>query len=375
MRANVAAPLRIVHVLSSLKMGGQERVALDLAAAQVKRGHRVAALSIAPLPHGELAPRFEAAGARVLSAPKGEGFDAGLVARLARLFARERFDVVHTHNPQPLAYAAPAGRLARATVVHTKHGKNPATGRKLWLRRATGHLAHAYVAVSEATAEVARANHECSPRRLHVIPNGVDLEAFKPDPQGRRAARAELGIPEDAWVVGTVGRVSAEKDHPLLVRAAGPLLGPKARLVIVGDGDEMPAAREAARPFSPWVTLTGMRHDVPRLLASFDVFALSSRSEGLPLALLEGMASGLAVVSTDVGGVGEVVDRGAAARLVAAGDEAALRSALAGLLASPDLTRDLAARARARAAHYAADRVVDAYLALYTRAARGREVQ
>jgi glycosyltransferase involved in cell wall biosynthesis len=143
----------------------------------------------------------------------------------------------------------------------------------------------------------------------------------------------------------------------------------------VGDGDEMPAAREAARPFSPWVTLTGMRHDVPRLLASFDVFALSSRSEGLPLALLEGMASGLAVVSTDVGGVGEVVDRGAAARLVAAGDEAALRSALAGLLASPDLTRDLAARARARAAHYAADRVVDAYLALYTRAARGREVQ
>jgi glycosyltransferase involved in cell wall biosynthesis len=239
-------------------------------------------------------------------------------------------------------------------------------------------MAHAYVAVSEATAEVARKNHECAASRLHVIPNGVDLDAFAPDASARRAVRAELGLPEDARVVGTVGRVSAEKDHALLVRAMGPLLGPGVRLVIVGDGAEMPALREAAKPFAAWVSLTGMRDDIPRVLASFDVFALSSRSEGLPLALLEAMACGLAIVSTDVGGVGEVVEHGAAARLVPPRNEAALRQALEALLTSPDAStemRVLGARARARAERYAADRVVDAYLDLYVTAARTRQLK
>lgn len=357
--------MRIAHVLSSFGMGGQERVALDLAAAQVRRGHDVAAISIAPLPHGELASRFEKAGVRVLGAPKGQGFDAALVGRLARLLRREQIEIVHTHNPQPLAYGAPAGRLARARVVHTKHGRNPERGRRLWLRRATGHLAHAYVAVSEATAVVARENRECVPSRLHVIPNGVDLAAFAPDPAARRALRAELGIAEDAIVIGTVGRVSVEKDHALLVRAVGPLLGERVRLVIVGDGAEMARVRGEASAFGDLVTLTGMREDIPRLLASFDVFALSSKSEGLPLALLEAMASTLAIVSTDVGGVGEVVERGTAARLVPASDEAALRAAVREVIASPETMRALATRARARAEHYATDRVVDAYLALY----------
>src|SRR5690606_8358656 len=102
-------PMRIAHVLSSFAMGGQERVALDLAAAQARRGHHVSAVSIAPLPHGALAVRFEEAGVRVLSAPKARGFDGTLALRLARLFRHERVDVVHTHNPQPLAYGAPAG--------------------------------------------------------------------------------------------------------------------------------------------------------------------------------------------------------------------------------------------------------------------------
>lgn len=357
--------MRIAHVLSSFGMGGQERVALDLAAAQVKRGHDVAAVSIAPLPHGELAARFEAEGIRVLAAPKGEGFDAGLVGRLAKVLRDARIDVVHTHNPQPLAYGAPAGRLVRATVVHTKHGRNPERGRRLWLRRATGHLAHAYVAVSEATADVARANRECVPSRLHVIPNGVDLPAYAPSSEARLAVRAELGIPPEAIVVGTVGRVSVEKDHALLVRAMGPLLGAATRLVVVGDGAEMTTVRRVAEPFAPFVALPGMRHDVPRWLSAFDVFALSSRSEGLPLALLEAMAAGLPIVSTDVGGVAEVTLRGEAARLVPPNDEEALRGAIASLLADGEGRKDLAARGRRRAEDFATDRVVDAYLALY----------
>ncbi|MDF2694675.1 MAG: hypothetical protein K0S65_3058 [Labilithrix sp.] len=363
--------LGIAHVLSSFGMGGQERVALDLAAEQVRRGHRVIAVSIAPLPHGMLAEAFTAKGIAVHSVPKGRGVDPRVALGLARLLRRERIDVVHTHNPQPLVYGATAGRLTRTGVVHTKHGVNPDAGRKLWLRRATGHLAHAYVAVSDATAEVARKNHECFPSRLSIIRNGIDLDAYRPDPDARQAVRAELGIPEDAWVFGTVGRVSVEKDHALLVRAAGPLLGERTRLVIVGDGAEMDRVRAEARRFEPWIVLAGMRRDAPRLLAAFDAFVLSSRTEGLPIALLEAMATGLPIVSTEVGGVGEVTEHGGSAILVPPNDEAALSRALAEV---QDRSRAgaLAGRARKRAQAFDLKNVTDAYLALYRAAIRAR---
>ncbi len=365
--ADSGGTLRIAHVLSSFGMGGQERVALDLAGEQVRQGHHVIAVSLAPLPHGVLAAEFEARGVGVRSIPKGRGVDPRVVLGLVRLLRTERIDVVHTHNPQPLVYGAAAARLARRGIVHTKHGVNPDAGRRLWLRRASGHLAHAYVAVSDATAKVARENRECQPSRLSIIRNGIDLEAYRPDEATRRAVRDELGIPAGAWVFGTVGRVSVEKDHALLVRAAGPLLGPDVRLVIVGDGAEMERVRAEAKRYEPWVVLAGMRRDPARLLASFDAFVLSSRSEGLPIALLEAMATGLPTVSTEVGGVAEVALHGAAALLVPPRDEAALSRALKEVMA-PERAQSLAARARTRARAFALDAVCDSYLKLYRQA-------
>lgn len=340
-------------------------MASELAAAQVRRGDLVHAVSLASLPHGPLSAQLRAHGVRVHALPKGPSFDTRLVARLVELLRAEEVDVVHTHNPQPLAYGSIAGRLARRAVVHTKHGVNPERGRRLWLRRFGGHLVHAYVAVSDATAEVARRNRECRPERLRVIANGVDLEAYRQDDAARLEVRSELGIPHDSWVFGTVGRVSLEKDHAHLVRAAGPLLGPRVRLVIAGDGAEMPKVREEATRYAPWVVLTGMRGDVPRVLASFDAFVLSSRSEGLPLALLEAMASALPVVATDVGGVAEVVMHGRAGVLVAPRDEAALCRALRELMADPAGARALGGRGLARARHYDAASVALRYTALY----------
>jgi glycosyltransferase involved in cell wall biosynthesis len=346
-------------------MGGQERVALDLAAAQVRRGHEVCVITLAPPPHGALASEFLARGVAIHSVPKGPSFDLRLIVRLARLLREERIDVVHTHNPQPLAYGAAAGRLARTAVVHTKHGVNPDRGRRLWLRRVGGHLAHAYVAVSPATADVARDNRECVARRLHVIANGVDLAAYAPDAVARRETRAELGVPAEAFLLGTVGRVSVEKDHALLVRAAGPLLGPRVRLVIAGDGAELANVRAEAKRYERWVILTGVRRDVPRVLAALDAFVLSSRSEGLPLALLEAMACGLPAVATNVGGVADVLDHGGAGHLVPPRDEEALRGALEALMADPAAARELGARARERARRYDAAGVVDQYMELY----------
>jgi glycosyltransferase involved in cell wall biosynthesis len=363
-------PLVIAHVLPSFGLGGQERVALRLATQQQASGHRALAVSLAPPPEGALAEEFRQAGIEPLTVPKkGRGLDFGLPARLAAEFRGKDVTVVHAHNPQALIYAALAGKAAGATVVYTCHGQNSLAPGRLWLTRLASLLIDAYVGVSPRIVERARCHHECPEAKLLVIENGVDLSAFRPDADARREVRAELGLPEAAWVVGTVGRLVEDKDPGLLLRAALPLLGPDARLVFVGDGPLYPAlqAMAARHPAGHCVSFLGARHDVPRLLAAFDVFALSSRTEGLPLALLEAMAVGLPIVATAVGGVPDVVRDGWSARLVPSADEAALREALAQLRGHPTAAVELGRCAREESLRFSAASMTTRYLDLYHR--------
>jgi glycosyltransferase involved in cell wall biosynthesis len=352
----------IVHILSSYGVGGQERVALDLAAGQAARGHRVSAVSLAGEPDGPLAGEFIAAGVAVHRVARKERLDPVLVGKLARVLRELDADLVHTHNPLALTYGAPAARLARARIVHTKHGMNPGSQIEKILRRGAARLVAAFVAVSETTAAQAREQGDCDPAKLRVIPNGIRLERFRPDPAVRAAVRTELGIPHDAWVIGSVGRVDEFKNHALLIAAAAPRLGDRYRVVVVGDG---PVLEELARHASPFVTLTGRRMDVDRLLPAFDVFALTSKSEGLPLVVLEAMAAGLPVVATAVGGLPDVIEHGATGLLVPV-EVGACAAALDRMSADPDQARAMGARAREVAlVRYSADRMLDDYLAVY----------
>jgi glycosyltransferase involved in cell wall biosynthesis len=319
-----------------------------------------------------MAEEFAQAGVEVGRVPKGPGVDLTLVPRLASELRARRAEVVHTHNPLPLIYGAPTARLVGAAAIHTKHGANPSRLANRLLRRAAAQFVHAYVAVSDVTAEQARTHHDVAPRKLHTIPNGIRLERYAPDAEARVAARVELGL-GDAWVVGTVGRLDSYKNQAMLVRAMAPLLSSRVRLVIIGDGGERAAieAEIAALPEPRWVVMAGRRMDVPRLVHAFDVFVLSSTTEGLPLVVPEAMAAGLPVVSTAVGGIPGVIEDGVTGLLVPV-DEAALRGALARLERERALARTMGARARTVALEkYSYDRMVDAYLALYADA-RGR---
>jgi glycosyltransferase involved in cell wall biosynthesis len=342
--------LTIAHVLSSFHTGGQERVALDLATAQRKAGHRVLAVSIARAPEGPNADAFRAAGAQTQTIAKGRGFDLSLPVRLAAFLFKHGVDIVHTHNPHALIYGVPAAKLLRAISVHTKHGRNPDGARRMWLRRSVSLLVDAYVAVTPRLATVAIENHECAPERIRVIPNGIDTARFEAHPDARRRTRAEFGISDEAFVVGTVGRLSPEKNQALLVDAMTPLLGPQMQLVIVGDGPEREplSLRVAATWRTQFVRMTGARSDVENLLAAFDAFALTSSSEGLPLVLLEAMAMRLPVISTSVGGIPDLVEPGVTGFLVESGDRIALGERLAWLASRPPLALEVAERAQRR---------------------------
>jgi glycosyltransferase involved in cell wall biosynthesis len=155
----------------------------------------------------------------------------------------------------------------------------------------------------------------------------------------------------------------------LLLRAALPLLGPEARLVFVGDGPLLPTLRALAarHPAGHFASFVGARHDVPRLLAAFDAFALSSRTEGLPLALLEAMSVGLPIVATEVGGVPDVVRDGYSAWLVPSEDEAALRAALVELRSDPTAAAAIGAQGQQEGRRFSAATMTSRYLDLYRR--------
>ena len=366
----------VAHILSSFDMGGQERVALDLAASQVRAGYRVSALSLAPPPDGPLAAEFRAAGAGVdrVARPR-PGVDPILVLRLSRWLGKHGVDLAHTHNRMALIYGAPAARLSGASVVHTKHGNNRKGGARLLAGKLAARFVDAFVAVSPETAAFARGRHEVDERRLSVIPNGIELGRFHPEPGARERVRAELGIDGDAWVVGTVGRIAVEKNQALLLRAAAPLLGPKTRLVVAGDGPLLPSLSElaAALGIARFVHLLGPRPDVPDLLNALDAFVLCSNTEGLPLVIPEAMATGLPVVSTNVGGIPTVIDEGQTGFLIAVGDEEALRDRMARLRADPETSRACGSRARSAAVNrFSAERMQRDYLELYQRVLSGR---
>jgi glycosyltransferase involved in cell wall biosynthesis len=271
----------------------------------------------------------------------------GLVELIA-LMRRVAPDVVHANSSK----AGVLGRLAAAVTgvpvrIFTVHGWafSASPGRASaalyrWADRLMAPLTTLTICVAERERAAGLAAGTCHPARTVVIPNAVDVDAA---PRARGDG--------DQPLVVAVGRLAAPKDAVTLVRALAGVRDLRFRALIVGDGPDRPAVEAELRRLGleGAVELAGTRGDVPELLAGADVFALSSRSEGAPISILEAMAAGLPVVATRVGGVGETVVDGETGLLVPAGDPAAMSAALERLLADPELRRRLGAAGREHA--------------------------
>jgi len=364
--------MRILHVSQTLGMGGQERLILNLSRELVARGHTVGVISLTT--GGALRPELTDGDPpiEVIDVTRRDGFDAAIVLRMARTLRRLRPDAVHTHNPAPMLYTAPAARAVGVrSVVHTKHGANIYGPRSLHAARVVARAVTAFVAVSEGTGETARIKERVPPRLLHVIPNGIPLAQFGADREARRRVRAELGVPDSAFVVGSVGRLAPEKDYPLLVASTAKLLGPDFRLVIVGEGSSRGEIEAAIAALGPerarFVTLTGVRRDVAACLAAFDVFTLTSKTEGLPLVIPEAMASSLPIVATSVGGLPSIVPASVGV-LAPHGDREGLERAFAGFYGDPARRERMGRDAYTHAhASFSLSTMTDRYEALYRR--------
>jgi glycosyltransferase involved in cell wall biosynthesis len=342
---------------------------------------------------GPWVPELEARGIRhiaLVSSTRARDFarDARAARELWGILRREHIDVLHTHNPKPGVYGRVVGRAAGVPiVVNTVHGLYAAEEDTLErrlpvyaLEAAAARCSDAELLQNEEDFALMRRWHLT--RRATLLGNGVDLSRFdaaRITPAERAAQRAAWGARDDTVVVGSVGRLVAEKGFAELFTAAAALNRDDVRLVVVGGDDPDKAdaipAEVLARARAQGVQLLGHRDDVERLYPAMDVFVLASHREGFPRAAMEAAASGLPVVATDIRGCRQVVADGTTGILVPPRDPSRLAAAIARLADAPDERRAMGRAARARAeARFDERRVVETVMQTYRDVARRRQV-
>lgn len=330
--------MNITHFVENLNRGGLERMVLDLVKEQHRQGDRVQVVCL--FERGTLAVELETLGIPVAACNKRHGFDLRALGRARQSIAAHHTEVLHTHNAVAhyQAVLATTGMGIRQ-VINTRHGMGGQgkAGRREWLFRRAMGATDAVVAVCEAARSDAVRRGIVPASKACVVPNGILLDGFEltSDTMHERLARL-INVPLDTRIVGNVGRLNWAKDQAALIRAFRIVRGarPDTALVLVGDGELSEHLRACAfdEGIAGCVHFLGDRDDVRQLLQGFDVFAMSSITEGYSMALLEACATGLPIVATDVGGNAEIVRDERTGRLVPACDPPAMAEAILDLL-------------------------------------------
>jgi glycosyltransferase involved in cell wall biosynthesis len=346
--------IRVAHVTLGTEVGGQEKLLVEFAKHADRSRFALHFFSLTSL--GPIAEEIRACGWPVTALELPEGLRPGAIWDLARLFARHKIHVVHTHDERPHIYGGPAAWCVGARCIHTRHSQaTRLTPRQQLLMRAVSETSEVFVCISADSARRAIAQG-VSRRRVMVLPNGIDLNRFRfhgPTPTGPAVI---------------VGRLAPEKDMGTLIEAVKIVRAhcPDFRLEIAGDGPCRESWEKQAAPLGDAVRFLGVVRDVPGLLRRARLFVLSSVTEGISLTLLEAMACGLPIVATRVGGNPEVVSDPQTGRLIPAQNPPALASALVEFWTQPQLCARLGRSGRQRVeARFDIHQMVAAYERLY----------
>jgi glycosyltransferase involved in cell wall biosynthesis len=352
----------VLHIISGLGVGGAEGMLFQIASGLTARGHRQHVVSLTG--RGPIAVRLEAAGVDTsyFDLRRFPGMASGAF-KLMRLVHEVKPDVIQGwmyHGDLGATFAQAVAKKAfrpkLAWGVRCSDMDLARNARIIALSARLSSRPDVVVANSHAGAEVHRVRGY-RPRRLEIIPNGIDTARFRPDPQQRAEVRAELGLDPSARVAIHVARVDPMKDHTSFLEAVR--RAPDVCALLVGEGTE-------ALDLPSNMRALGRRSDIPRLLAAADMIVSSSAfGEGFSNALAEGMSTGLAPIGTDAGDTALIV--GGTGTVVPSRDPAALAEAMQALAMLDGYTlatRGAAARARI-VEHYDLVQAIDRFEALY----------
>jgi glycosyltransferase involved in cell wall biosynthesis len=340
----------VLHVIDSLDLGGAQVVLLNLIRHSNVQRYEIDAACL----HGRGVywRRLAAEGVRTHSL-SFHHYLPTYVPGLLWLMMMRRYDVVHAHLLASNVIAKPLAALCRVPVrINHDHCNDKSTDPRKWAPAAdklTNRYSTHVIAVSESTRRYVVDVEEVPPERVTTIHNGVDITAFQPRPDQRGAARAKWNLPADAFVVAGIGRLTYQKNFSLFLEVAAEVLRahPQAWFVIAGTGEDEAALREQAHRLGigERVRFLGYVAEMAKLYPAIDMLLLTSRYEGLPITILEAMAVGVPIVSSDLDGVQEILDDDGDAALVAPGDAAAFATRIGALISDPARAERYAAAA------------------------------
>ncbi len=368
----MARPAEIAYFTDTSEMGGAEIYLLRLLERFDRERFRARLILGDDTRLAPMIDRARAADVPVVLVEKSRVMDC---RSLWRLFRSLKLDLVHFNLPHPYACrpAFAAARAAGAALVATNHLPTINPRDYSWKGRAmlqvVNTLIDMTIVASEANRRLAMENYLLPADRLKTIGYGVDTRQFSPHVDGNHLRREFLESSE-GLLVGTVGRLSPQKGHASFIEAAALVLSrfPTARFIIEGEGElRAPlAAQIRAMGLDGVIKLIGTRRDIPELMAALDIFVLTSTFEGLPLSLLEAMASSKAVVAPSIDGIPDAVEDGVTGRLVPPRDAGAVAEAIMGLLGNPALRRRMGEAGRRRVEReFTVERMVDRTEELY----------
>ncbi len=359
--------MKIAHVVDSMEIGGAETLVSQMCRLQRERGHDPCVYAVASL--GALGEKMLKEGFAVQANVGRHLPDA--TRNFFRIFKASRPDAVHLHNPTPTIYAAMAARMAGVpSIVSTRHSLvAPPHNRVAELKyRIATRFCDWIVGICDATVSNLKAIRCAPARKIVRVYNGTD-------PLNRTAQ--EDWPEKSGFTLVYVGRIEPVKNHALLLRAfqAAHLSLPSLRLWMVGDGSERAAMERLAAELGigEQVTFWGQQLDVAPFFSAADAFVMSSKSEGLPVSLLQAFSLGLPAIVTDVGGMAEAVRLAQAGFMVSATDPAEMAAAILRLAANTEEREQFGANAEeAFQSRFRLQTMADAYMELYRGTARAR---
>lgn len=353
---------KVLLFVETLDIGGQEKLLVQLAKTLVGRSFCVAVCTLRR--GGVLAAELKSNGVPVMSLGVDEGLSLSGMFRLWKLIRRNQFAVIHSHNSATHFYASLAHCFTKTRHINTRHGHAPQTIRG-WIRDFVSFsLSDAVTAVSTPVAEELRSAFPLYESKISLVENGVDLSAY-------RRSSTSSGLEHGEPLIGHIGRLEPVKNQQLLLTAFSRFATnhPSARLEIVGDGSliEQLQSRADELQLRDRISILGYRADVPELVRRYSWLAFSSVSEGMPLAAIEALASGVPITSTPVGDLSALIRETDIGFLSEGFDPDAVvmswESMMSAIAANPDELRD---RCREIAeSRYSEDQMVSRYISLY----------
>jgi glycosyltransferase involved in cell wall biosynthesis len=363
-------PVHVMHIIDGLRVGGAETLLCNLVRGLPRERFRITVGYCTP---GPLIKDLQAQNVSLIQFPRLAMIDPLLVWRMWRAIKHDPPLIVHTHLFKSDMHGRPAARLAKVPVVVSAiqncndWARNPLLGR---MYGQTTWLADRLIAASEEVRQFTIQMMGVPAQRIVTIPNAVPVQRFQGQHEAGKRLRIELGIDLQSPLVGIVARLMPQKDHATFLDAGAALMRslPQARFLIVGDGPLRMELEAQARALgiAESVLFAGLRSDIPAVMAALDVLVFSSRWEGLPVAMLEGMAAGVPVVATAVDGIPGVINDAQNGLLVPPQQPQALASALLRVLQDRMLAEQIgSAGARHVEQHYSIQAAIRQTIALY----------